>query len=214
MFACLQPQPPSLSVVETPKSVRLYSSKKEAAYLNAARRQRGSVCHYFTNFMISNLTSHLHLAIIVPGEKQRMIIIKEPDITNREFKDSFFKKVFEGEQRIIELASFFTGTEVKSADIITVNPVLFGNKENDLSFIIDKSYYYILECQSTYNPNMPFRVLQYMITAWNNYVDEKVLYGKAKASLKVPKLYTLFTGCCKNPPNIVVSEQKLSSLLR
>ena len=141
-----------------------------------------------------------------------MIIIKEPGFINREFKDSFFRKVFENNQRIIELASFITGNKIKHADITAVNPVLFSNKENDLSFIIETVYYYIVECQSTYNPNMPFRMLQYMLAAWNNLVSAKVLYGSSKAYLKVPKLYTLFVGCCKRPPNDIVSVQKLSDM--
>jgi len=143
------------------------------------------------------------------GLEETLVFI---DSVNREYKDSFFKKVFESEYRLIELAKFLSGADVKTITASSASTVLMGAKKNDLSFVVDEIYYYIVECQATYNPNMPLRILQYITAAWSSQIDKKTLYGVKKAKLKVPRLYTLYTGCCKDLPKAIVSVQRLTDL--
>ena len=106
----------------------------------------------------------------------------------------------------------FSGTDASDINIRKVSPVIFGQRENDLSFISDDTYYFLLECQSSNNPNMPFRLLQYMTTAWYNYLDQDALYSTKLVPIKVPKLYTVFTGCINEAPEQVMSSQRLSDM--
>jgi len=56
----------------------------------------------------------------------------------------------------------------------------------------------MLEIQSTYNPNMPFRLLQYITAMPTQLIDDSEgLYRNTLVKLKTPKLYTFFTGLSK-----------------
>ena len=87
---------------------------------------------------------------------------------------------------------------------------MFGGKENDLAFLVDDVFYFMIEAQSTWNPNMPFRILVYIAMALLAFVEESQLYGKKLVNIKVPKLYTVFTGLVAEIPEQVVGEQRLS----
>ena len=76
-----------------------------------------------------------------------------------------------------------------------VRPVLFGNRENDLSFVTDAISYVMTENQATVCPNVPYRLLEYITTGLRSTVDsEKLLYSKKRVCFPIPKLYMLQTG--------------------
>ena len=76
-----------------------------------------------------------------------------------------------------------------------VRPVLFGNRENDLSFVTDAIFYVMTENQATVCPNVPYRLLEYITTGLRSTVDsEKLLYSKKRVCFPIPKLYMLQTG--------------------
>jgi len=52
---------------------------------------------------------------------------------NTKAKDTFFKKVYEKEERQRALVSFLLGLDGKKISMANVRPVLFGNKENDFA---------------------------------------------------------------------------------
>ena len=52
---------------------------------------------------------------------------------NTKAKDTFFKKVYESEERQRRLVSFLLGIDAEKVAVARVRPVLFGNKENDFS---------------------------------------------------------------------------------
>ena len=66
---------------------------------------------------------------------------------------------------------------------------------NDVSFLIadDMTLY---EQQSTYNPNMPLRLLQYAGNLYEKYVKERKMnkYGSDLLELPVPKLVVFYNG--------------------
>ncbi|EOS34682.1 hypothetical protein C804_01515 [Lachnospiraceae bacterium A4] len=76
-----------------------------------------------------------------------------------------------------------------------VRPVLFGNRENDLSFVTDAISYVMTENQATVCPNVPYRLLEYITTGLRSTVDsEKLLYSRKRVCFPIPKLYMLQTG--------------------
>ena len=66
---------------------------------------------------------------------------------------------------------------------------------NDVSFLIAEEMA-LYEQQSTYNPNMPLRLLQYAGNLYEKYVKENKLnkYGNGLLLLPVPKLVVFYNG--------------------
>lgn len=114
---------------------------------------------------------------------------------NRKAKDTFFKKVYESEERQRKLAADLLGLESGKVSAANVRPVLFGNKENDLAFLCDDIFYIMMEEQSSVSPNIPYRMLEYIVAGLRSTVDsERLLYGKGRVYFPVPKLYLLQIG--------------------
>ena len=90
---------------------------------------------------------------------------------------------------------FLLGMEGKEITVANVRPVLFGNRENDLSFVTDAIFYVMTENQATVCPNVPYRLLEYITTGLRSTVDsEKLLYSRKRVCFPIPKLYMLQTG--------------------
>jgi len=114
---------------------------------------------------------------------------------NTKAKDTFFKTVYASEERQRKLASFLLGMEGKEITVANVRPVLFGNRENDLSFVTDAIFYVMTENQATVCPNVPYRLLEYITSGLRSTVDsEKLLYSRKRVYFPIPKLYMVQTG--------------------
>ncbi len=114
---------------------------------------------------------------------------------NRKAKDTFFKKVYESEERQRKLAADLLGLKSERVSAANVRPVLFGNKENDLAFLCGDVFYIMMEEQSSVSPNIPYRMLEYIVAGLRSTVDsEQLLYGRSRVYFPVPKLYLLQIG--------------------
>ena len=96
---------------------------------------------------------------------------------NDEHKDRLFKRLFgsyENRQWTLELYNAVNGTSYTNADDITITTVedaLYLSMRNDVSFLIaDTMSFY--EHQSSFNPNMPVRMLMYAGIVYSRYMDE------------------------------------------
>ena len=122
---------------------------------------------------------------------------------NRRAKDTFFKKVYEKEERQKALISFLLGLDADKIRVANVRPILLGNKENDLALLCDDVFYVLTEEQSSLSPNIPYRLLEYITAGLRSLVDsEQVLYGKKRVYFPIPKLYLLQVG-------LEIKEEKL-----
>ena len=122
---------------------------------------------------------------------------------NTKSKDTFFKKVYETEERQKELTAFLLGMTAEKVSVANVRPVLFGNKENDFACLCDDVFYVLIEEQSAVSPNMPYRLLEYATAGLRSVIDsERLLYGKQRVYLPIPKLYTLQVGLEKAEKNL------------
>lgn len=120
---------------------------------------------------------------------------------NKEYKDRLFNFIFGREENkawTLSLYNAVNGSSYTNPDDITINTireVLYLGMHNDVSFLIsgDMNLY---EQQSTYNPNMPVRMLQYAGHLYERYMDENKLnkYGSEVLSLPVPKLVVFYNG--------------------
>ena len=114
--------------------------------------------------------------------------------TNRNFKDTLFRKLFRDEERAIELYSAIIGAKVEGKATIYPDDE-FWMRQNDLSFSIGSQLMVICEHQSTINPNMPLRQLLYFSQILGAHViGEDKLYGRSLVDIYTPKFYVLYNG--------------------
>lgn len=114
---------------------------------------------------------------------------------NRRVKDSFFKTVYSSGKRLAGLARFLLGVQDNNVRIANVRPVMFGNRENDLSFLCGDVFYCMVEEESGICPNMPYCLLEYITAGLRSTVDsEKILYSSKRVCFPVPKLYMVQAG--------------------
>lgn len=120
---------------------------------------------------------------------------------NREYKDRLFTFIFGSEENrkwTLSLYNAVNGsdyTDETKIQITTIKTVLYLGMHNDVAFLIsdDMNLY---EQQSTFNPNMPLRKLQYISSLYEKYLTANS-YNKFRSRLiplPVPKLVTFYNG--------------------
>ncbi|MCR4894906.1 MAG: hypothetical protein K5911_09320 [Eubacteriales bacterium] len=120
---------------------------------------------------------------------------------NREYKDRLFSFIFGSEENrawTLELYNAVNGTQHSDPGMIritTMKDVLYLSMKNDVSFII-RSEMALYEQQSSYNPNMPLRFLQYAALHYEKYVESVNgnKYGTRLIELPVPRFVTFCNG--------------------
>ena len=123
-----------------------------------------------------------------------------PEI-QREYRDRLFCYIFGSEAHkewTLSLYNAVNGTNYTDPEEIsmtTIEQVLYMGMHNDVAFLISDEVN-LYEQQSTPNPNMPLRLMQYtsniyeqLITLWN-----KNKYGTTLIRLPVPKLVVFYNG--------------------
>ena len=121
--------------------------------------------------------------------------------TQGQYKDRLFSFIFGSEDHrdwTLSLYNAVNGTHYSDPEqivITTIREALYLGMHNDVSFMICNQMN-MYEQQSTFNPNMPLRMLQY---AGSLYEKDITLRGKNKYSrrivpLPVPKLVVFYNG--------------------
>ena len=118
-----------------------------------------------------------------------------------EHKDRLFCFIFGSEEHkdwTLNLYNMFSGAEYKDPSLLTfttISQVLYLGMHNDVSFLI-KDELNLLEQQSTYNPNMPLRMMQYVGNIYETMITmrKENKFGSTLIKLPVPKLITLYNG--------------------
>ena len=96
---------------------------------------------------------------------------------NREYKDRLFRFVFGAEENkayLLSLCNAVSGTDYTDVDdieITTLSDAIYIKMKNDISFLID-SQMNLFEHQSTFNPNMPLRGMEYFAELYGIYITE------------------------------------------
>lgn len=133
---------------------------------------------------------------------------------NTKYKDRLFCFLFgspENRKWTLSLYNAVNGTAYTNADDIEINTikeVLYLSMRNDVSFIfVDEMSMY--EQQSTFNPNMPLRFLQYLSSLYEKYIRMRDLnkFGFTRVMLPAPKLVVFYNGIDEQPEE---QELKLS----
>ena len=131
-----------------------------------------------------------------------------------DYKDRLFNFIFGSEEHkdwTLSLYNAVNGTQYSdpgSIEINTLKKLLYLGKHNDLSFLIfpeisllsntelEAAGVNLYEQQSTYNPNMPLRLLQYLGSLYEKYIVERNLnkYGPRLIRLPAPRLIVFYNG--------------------
>ena len=125
---------------------------------------------------------------------------------NREYRDRLFTFIFGNEEHrdwTLELYNAVNGTDYTDPDEIsftTIRKVLYMGMHNDVSFLLanEMSLY---EQQSSYNPNMPLRMLQYVGSLYEKHIKEHRFnkFGRKLFELPAPRFVVFYNGTTEMP---------------
>ena len=128
-----------------------------------------------------------------------------------EYSDRLFNFIFGSEENrawTLSLYNAINGTSYERPEDIelnTIREVLYLGMHNDVSFLI-YSELNLYEQQSSYNPNMPLREMQYVGNLYEKYIKQNRLnkYSEKLIQLPVPKLVVFYNGTDKQPDETIL----------
>ena len=124
----------------------------------------------------------------------------EPKVS-RNTKDRLFRFIFGNEKHkdwTLSLYNAIHGTSYENPDDITITTmedVVYLSMRNDVSFLISDTMSFY-EQLSTFNPNLPIRMLIYAGLVYNAFMEKNKLnkYSPALKRLPTPKLVCFYNG--------------------
>ena len=127
---------------------------------------------------------------------------------NRKHKDSLFVDYFskdrDWKQHFLSLynALHDTNLQVETTKLERVNleQVLYMDYYNDIAVMVNDQFILMIEHQSTINPNMPLRLLEYVTRIYGNKVDSKTKFSNQLIPLAKPEFFVFYTGNQDLPP--------------
>jgi len=133
---------------------------------------------------------------------------------NREHKASMFSSLFGNPDVLRELYSAIEGIPIPPdipIEINTLSDVLYKDKINDLSFLIDNRLVVLIEHQSTINNNIPLRLLIYIAYIYKMIVKKENLFQTKLEKIPFPEFIVLYNGKAKYPDQ---KEMRLSDAFK
>ena len=127
---------------------------------------------------------------------------------NRKHKDSLFVDYFskdrDWKQHFLSLynALHDTNLQVETTNLERVNleQVLYMDYYNDIAVMVNGQFILMIEHQSTINPNMPLRLLEYVSRIYGNMVESKAKFSDRLIPLAKPEFIVFYTGKENIPP--------------
>ena len=132
-------------------------------------------------------------------------------VDNIQYKDRLFNFIFGSEENKAWTLSLYNAvngssyTDPTAIEINTIKEVMYLGMHNDVSFLISDNMN-LYEQQSTYNPNMPLRFLQYAGNLYEKYIVQHELnkYSSTLLALPVPKLIVFYNGERNQPEETIL----------
>ena len=120
---------------------------------------------------------------------------------NRIYKARVFEMLFREKKEALELYNAVNGTQYEDEEqleIVTLDNAIYMSMKNDVSFLIDNRLS-VYEQQSTFNPNMPLRILLYVSDLYSVLTRKMNLYSKKLKQIPNPKFLIFYNGKDKQP---------------
>ena len=126
---------------------------------------------------------------------------EKENVVTKDYKDRLFQFIFgqaDHKDWTLSLYNAVNDSDYADPEAIefnTIKEALYLGMHNDVSFIIAQEMN-LYEHQSTYNPNMPLRQMQYVSGAYEAYVKKHKLnkYGVTQVMLPTPHLIVFYNG--------------------
>ena len=124
----------------------------------------------------------------------------------RQHKDLLFRHIFGSEKHrditlyLYNAVNHSHYTDSSQIQIVTLDDVLYVAMKNDIGFLIGNELN-MYEQQSSWNPNMPLRMLFYAAEELGQYADEHNinLYTSALKKIPAPKCVVFYNGETEQP---------------
>ena len=126
---------------------------------------------------------------------------EETLIANREYKDTVFRMLFSEKTELLSLYNALNGTSYKDPEeleITTLKNAIYMTVKNDISCVIDMRLN-LYEHQSTVNPNIPLRDLDYVARTYSLFYRDEDIYSPRIIRLPNPKFIVFYNGLDKQP---------------
>ena len=120
---------------------------------------------------------------------------------NRRYKDSVFVDLFSNDRtakdNFLALYNALYNTNYQSTAIlknIRLKQTMYMSFANDVSYLVDNKIIVLAEHQSTVNPNMPLRCLEYVTRLYEHIQNPRDRYSRALKKIPVPVFYVFYNG--------------------
>ena len=120
---------------------------------------------------------------------------------NRKYKDSVFVDLFSEDEKakenFLSLYNALHGTNLKDREqlkTVRLDQVLYMTFYNDVSYLVDNKIIVLAEHQSTINPNMPLRCLEYISRLYETLFESKEKYSRKLLNIPTPEFYVFYNG--------------------
>ena len=120
---------------------------------------------------------------------------------NRKYKDSVFVDLFSEDEKakenFLSLYNALHGKCLKDTEQlknVRLDQVLYMSFYNDVSYLIDNKIIVLAEHQSTINPNMPLRCLEYVSRLYETLFESKEKYSRKLLHIPRPEFYVFYNG--------------------
>ena len=120
---------------------------------------------------------------------------------NRRYKDSVFVDLFSNDRtakdNFLALYNALYNTNYQSTDIlknIRLKQTMYMSFANDVSYLVDNKIIVLAEHQSTVNPNMPLRCLEYVTRLYEHIQNPRDRYSRVLKKIPVPVFYVFYNG--------------------
>ncbi len=126
---------------------------------------------------------------------------EEPLVANREYKDTVFRMLFSEKTELLSLYNALNGTsyeDPEELEITTLKNAIYMTVKNDISCVIDMRLN-LYEHQSTVNPNIPLRDLDYVARTYSLFYKDEDIYSPRIIRLPNPKFIIFYNGLDKQP---------------
>ena len=121
--------------------------------------------------------------------------------SNRKYKDSVFVDLFSEDEKakenFLSLYNALHGTNLKDTEqlkTVRLDQVLYMTFYNDVSYLVENKIIVLAEHQSTINPNMPLRCLEYVSRLYETLFESKEKYSRKLLKIPVPEFYVFYNG--------------------
>ena len=130
---------------------------------------------------------------------------------NFQYKARLFEMIFSHKKELLSLYNAINESHYDDPELLEINTLenaIYMSMHNDISFIIDARLY-LYEHQSTLNPNLPYRFLEYVSDLYSKLTKDANIYGKSRISLPTPRFLIFYNGTESAAESL---EMKLSDL--